>query len=86
MDEKKMTETAEAATAAINLMAESIAPLAAGAHVALLALLDVLREDPGFNERFESALARRVEGQPPFVHTAAGAFVALGEDDDFRPQ
>ena len=74
MTDEEMIAVAKSAQIAIETMTENVVPLAAGAHVAVLALLDVLRDDPEFDAHFQAALKRRLALCPPSFDVAAQIF------------
>ena len=72
-DARKLAEAQEVTMALVN---DSIAPMTAALHLAMLSVLDVLREEPAMAERFAALLEWRMAEQPEAVAVFARPFIA----------
>lgn len=84
MNDEEMTETALLAQITIKMMAEGVVPLAAGAHIGVLSLIDMMREDPSFEAKFQAALKRRLAFYPPNFDVAANVFDTLDAASEIK--
>ncbi len=80
MMDEKLEKVARAAQLAIETMTDQVAPLAAGAHIGIMVMIDLMREDPSFEAKFQAALKRRLAHYPPAFDQASRIFATPDHD------
>jgi hypothetical protein len=84
MTDEEMTKTAQLAQLTIETMADRVVPLAAGAHIGVLTLIDMMREDPSFEAKFQAALKRRLAFYPPAFDVEASIFAMPPDNAEIK--